>query len=152
MFETFYGESYSSLQSSPVIHWNQSIVVGATTSVIPEKQTIKPSVFPEVSTPKVLNASYHNEIPTPSSLHSESHFNNQSYPRSPVNKQRRTTGNDVFQRFKNFRSSQRFLPKENTFDQDYRLEFYEGSRYVGTEGFTDSIRNVTDFTIISQTT
>ena len=153
MLEALNGESYTALHSIPVVHWNQSMIVNLNTTIVPERLTIKPSVFLETLSPKLSNKTYQNEIPIPSSFHTKSPFSTQSYPRSPINIQRRTYRNDVFVGLRNFRPSQRqYLPKENTFNQDHHLEFYEGSQYVGTEGFTDPIRNETDFTVISQTT
>lgn len=42
-------------------------------------------------------------------------------------------------------------PREMDFEQQYDLEFYQGSNYVGTSGFPVEMNNQTEFTIISQT-
>ena len=42
-------------------------------------------------------------------------------------------------------------PKEGYFKQDYSLLFYKGSTFIGTHGFNETVKNETDFTIISQT-
>ena len=71
------------------------------------------------------------------------------YPHSLINQENRTDYNDLLVHIRN--DKRMVGSKERTFEQKYRLEFYQGSSYVGESGFSDPVTNQTDITIISQT-
>lgn len=83
------------------------------------------------------------------SYHYNLHFNSESYPRGNVNKERRTDYNDILVHVHN--EALTLKPDEGHVQQRYRLEFYEGSTYIGEKGFSEPEKNQTDITIITQT-
>ena len=71
------------------------------------------------------------------------------YKRGEVNHTPRNKANDVLSFVTG--SVKPSHPREMEFNQKYHLEFYQGSRFVGSSGFPGEVNNQTDFTIISQT-
>lgn len=69
--------------------------------------------------------------------------------RGDVNQAPRTKNNDVLPYVTD--SIEPAHPREMEFKQEYVLEFYQGSKFVGSSGFPGEVNNQTDFTIISQT-
>lgn len=119
-----------------------------------KKSSFKPTHFvsnkrPVHSRKRTKLALYRREI-TEDFSHLNIPFNTTEYPRGEKNTSPRTPFNDVYHFIKNPRHTAH--PKEMRFTQKYRLEFYEGSQYVGESQFPGEVSNQTDFTIISQTT
>lgn len=66
-----------------------------------------------------------------------------------MNIERRTDYNDILVHVHN--EALTLKPNEGRVQQRHRLEFYEGSTYVGEKGFSEPEKNQTDITIITQT-
>lgn len=73
-----------------------------------------------------------------------------NYVPKAINTSTRDAFNDILIHVQN--PKHMYHEREGTFKQNYELEFYEGSKFVGKTGFQNHVVNTTEFTIISQTT
>ena len=92
---------------------------------------------------------YYNTFQQEEASHLNLVFNATVYPRGEINHTPRDPYNDILQNIRNKRHMT--SPKEGYFKQDYSLLFYKGSTFISTNGFNETVKNETDFTIISQT-
>ena len=92
---------------------------------------------------------YYNTFQQEEASHLNLVFNATVYPRGEINHTPRDPYNDILQNIRNKRHMA--SSKEGYFKQTYSLLFYKGSTFIGTHGFNETVKNETDFTIISQT-
>ena len=120
--------------SSPPVKQGPSVVV-----ITDSSQSVSSNLFPKPLLSYQREDSYHYNL----------HLYSSSYPRGHLNTQKRTDYSDILVHIRN--DNLMLKPKEGYFEQEYRLEFFKGSQFVGASGFSEFEKNQTDITIITQT-
>ena len=81
--------------------------------------------------------------------HYNLHYKSSLFERGEINTEKRTDFNDIFTHITN---NNTIDEKEEKVEQKYRLEYFKGSTFIGSEGFSgNQSLNEFNITIISQT-